>query len=155
MLFELAFLVCLTLLLSIFVWLCLKGVGKERRFKIVLIVNVIVVVMCSIVYFVLLITGYEMIAPIVTGLIYLILIKIVLDLRLFDALLVLFFSSFASSIILYIMSNLIEVGIFIRWSNNLLRLVIGAGLVDYMLKNYHSILEPIYRLINKPLNGNY
>ena len=148
MLFELAFLVCLTLLLSVFVWLCLKGVGKERRFKIVLIVNVIVVVMCSIVYSVLLLTGYEIVAPVITGLIYLILIKTVLDLRLFEALLVLFFSAFASSIILYVTSNLIEVGTFVRWSNNLLRLVIGAELVDYMLKNYHSIFEPIFRLIN-------
>lgn len=155
MLFELAFLICLTLLLSVFVWLCLKGVGKERRFRIVLIVNVIVVVMCSIVYFVLTVTGYEIVAPIVTGLIYLVLIKTVLDLRLFEALLVLFFSAFASSIILYVTSNVIEIRTFVDWSHNLLRLVIGAELVDYILKNYHTIIGALSGLINKSLHGNY
>ncbi len=150
LLFGLIFAIMLIYLLSLFMWLSLKGVGRDRKFLDVLLVNIIAVVFCGIIYWVMsLVPTYAMFAPIATGLIYIILIRSVLSIRLWETLLVIFFSAFASSLVLFGVAHLTKIEVFEVWAYQLLRLEIAADLIEYLVKNYHLIVEQFGRLISR------
>jgi len=148
LLLALVFVIMLIYLLSLFMWLSLKGVGRDRKFLDVLLVNIIAVVFCGIIYWVMnLVPTYAMFASIVTGLVYIILIRSVLSIRLWETLLVIFFSAFASSLVLFGIAHLTRIGVFEDWAYQLLRLEIAADLIEYVIKNYHIIVEQLEKLI--------
>ncbi len=147
LLFGLVFALMLIYLLSLFMWLSLKGVGRDRKFLDVMLVNVIAVVFCGVIYWVMkLIPTYAMFAPVVTGVTYVILIRSVLSIRLWEALLVIFFSAFSSSLVLFGVASLTRIGLFRVWAYQLLRLEIAADLIEYIIKNYHAILSLVERI---------
>ncbi len=148
LLLALIFAIMLISLLSLFMWLSLKGVGRDRKFLDVLLVNIIAVMFCGIIYWIMsLIPTYAMFASIVTGLVYVILIRSVLSIRLWEALLVIFFSAFASSLVLFGIAQFTKIGLFEDWAYQLLRLEIAADLIKYLIKNYHVIVEQFEKLI--------
>ncbi len=148
LLLALVFVIMLIYLLSLFMWLSLKGVGRDRKFLDVLLVNIIAVVFCGIIYWIMsLVPTYAMFASIVTGLVYIILIRSVLSIRLWETLLVIFFSAFASSLVLFGIAHLTRIGVFEDWAYQLLRLEIAADLIEYVIKNYHIIVEQLEKLI--------
>jgi len=148
LLLALVFVIMLIYLLSLFMWLSLKGVGRDRKFLDVLLVNIIAVVFCGIIYWIMsLVPTYAMFASIVTCLVYIILIRSVLSIRLWETLLVIFFSAFASSLVLFGIAHLTRIGVFEDWAYQLLRLEIAADLIEYVIKNYHIIVEQLEKLI--------
>ncbi len=148
LLLALIFAIMLIYLLSLFMWLSLKGVGRDRKFLDVLLVNIIAVVFCGLIYWVMnLIPTYAMFASIATGLVYIILIRSVLSIRLWETLLVIFFSAFASSLVLFGIARLTRIGVFEDWAYQLLKLEIAADLIKYLIKNYHIIVEQFEKLM--------
>lgn len=148
LLFGLTFVMMLIFLLSIFMWLSLKGVGRDRKFLDVFLVNIIAVVFCGMIYWVMnLVPTYAMFAPIATGLFYIILIRSALSIRLYETLLVIFFSAFASSLVLFGIAHLTRLKLFEVWAYQLLRLEIAADLIEYLIKNYHLIMMQFEKLI--------
>ncbi len=148
LLFGLTFVVMLIFLLSIFMWLSLKGVGRDRKFLDVFLVNIIAVVFCGVIYWIMnLVPTYAMFASIATGLFYIILIRSALSIRLYETLLVIFFSAFASSLVLFGIAHLTKLELFEDWAYQLLRLEIAADLIEYIMKNYHLIIAQFEKLM--------
>lgn len=150
LLFGLIFALLLIYLLSLFMWLSLKGVGRDRKFLDVLLVNIIAVVFCGLSYWIMtLIPTYRMFAPLISLIIYLILIKSVLSIRLWESLLVIFFSAFSSSLVLLGVANLTRIEVFRVWAYQLLRLEMAADLIRYLITNYHTLFEQISKLFSR------
>ncbi len=147
LLLGLAFVIMLVFLLSTFMWLCLKGVGRDRKFIDVFIVNIVAVVFCGIIYWVMnMVPSYAMLSPIATGIAYIILIRFALSISLLETLLVIFFSAFSSSLILFGVASITRIQVFKVWAYQLLRLEMAADIVEYVIKHYNTIMREIRRL---------
>ncbi len=150
LLLGVVFALMLIYLLSLFMWLSLKGVGRDRKFLDVFLVNLIAVVFCGVVYWVMsLIPTYAMFSPIAVILIYVILIRSVLSIKLWETLLVIFFSAFSSSLVLFGIAHLTKIEVFEVWAYQLLRLEIAADLIEFVVKNYHVIAEQFLKLFSR------
>ncbi len=150
LLLGLAFALLLIYLLSLFMWLSLKGVGRDRKFLDVLLVNIIAVVFCGVLYWVTsLIPTYRMFAPVISLVVYLILIKAVLSIRLWESLLVIFFSAFSSALVLFGVASLTKIEVFKVWAYQLLKLEMAADLIKFVVSNYRVLLEQISKLLSR------
>jgi len=149
LLFGLAFVIMLIFLLSLFMWLSLKGVGRDRKFIDVFVVNIVAVVFCGVIYWVMSsVPSYAMLSPIATGLAYIILIRVALSISLLETLLVIFFSAFSSSLILFGIASITKVQVFRIWAYQLLRLEMAADIVEYVIKHYQTIVRELHRIFS-------